>query len=65
MCGLPGRTIILRDLVVISVRLSKVLANIASDDEMCGVPGRTIILRDLVVISVRLSKVLGNIASDD
>ena len=32
MCRVPGRTIILRDLVVISVRLSKVLANIASDD---------------------------------
>ena len=32
MCGVPGRTIILRDLAVISVRLSKVLANIVSDD---------------------------------
>ena len=65
MCGIPGRTIISRDLGVISVRLSKVLANIASDDYMCGVPERTIILRDLVVISVRLSKVLANIVSDD
>ena len=39
----------------LSVRLSKVLANIVSDDQTCGVPGRTIlnnvfILRDLVVI---------------
>ena len=39
----------------LSVRLSKVLANIGSDDQTCGVPGRTIlnnvfILRDLVVI---------------
>ena len=32
MCGVPGRTIILRDLAIISVRLSKVLANMASDD---------------------------------
>ena len=32
MCGVPGRTIILRDLVVISVRLSKAFANIVSDD---------------------------------
>ena len=36
-------------------RLSRVLANILSDDQTCGVPGRTIlnnvfILRDLVVI---------------
>ena len=40
---------------VLSVRLSKVLANIVSDDQTCEVPGRTIlnnvlILRDLVVI---------------
>ena len=39
----------------LSVRLSKVSANIVSDDQTCGVPGRTIlnnvfILRDLVVI---------------
>ena len=39
----------------LSVRLSKVLGNIVSDDKTCGVPGRTIlnnvfILRDLVVI---------------
>ena len=39
----------------LSMRLSKVLANIVSGDQMCGVPGRTIlnnvfILRDLVVI---------------
>ena len=39
----------------LSVRLSKVLANIVSEDQTCGVPGRTIlnnvfILRDLVVI---------------
>ena len=65
MCVVRLRTIILRDLVVISVRLSKVLANIVSDDYMCGVPGRTIILRDLFVISVRLSKVLAIIVSDD
>ena len=37
------------------MRLSKVVANIVSDDQTCGVPGRTIlnnvfILRDLVVI---------------
>ena len=32
MCWVPGRNIILRDLVVISVRLNKVLANIVSDD---------------------------------
>ena len=64
MCGVPGRTIILRDLVVISVRLSKVLARIVSDYQMCGAPGRSIILRDLVVISVGLRKVLANIVSD-
>ena len=39
----------------LSVRLSKVLANMVSDDQTCGVPGRTIlnnlfILRDLAVI---------------
>ena len=65
MSVVPARSIILIDLVVISVRLCNVLANIVSDDEMCGVPGRTIILRDLVLISVRLSKVLANIVSDD
>ena len=31
MCGVPGRTIISRDIVVITVTLSTVLANIVSD----------------------------------
>ena len=32
MGGVPVRTIILRDLVLMSVTLNKVLANIVSDD---------------------------------
>ena len=38
MSMVAGKTIILGDLVVISVKLSKVLANIVSDDQICGVP---------------------------